>query len=252
MTLRKQSRIALVTGGTRGIGEAICIALANEGYQVITTYRNTERETQARDWQSRMADDGLEIDLVLMDVSDYENCEKAANELLDRYGRLDVLVNNAGITRDGVMKKMPIEAWQEVIHNNLDGVFHVTRCFLNTLLAQESGRIINISSINAQRGQFGQVNYSAAKAGIHGFTKALAQETARKGITVNTVSPGYVETDMINAIDEKIRDQIKAQIPVGRFGQPREIARLVTFLADENSSFITGADFSINGGMFMH
>ncbi|MBC7190857.1 acetoacetyl-CoA reductase [Marinobacter sp.] len=252
MTLRKQSRIALVTGGTRGIGEAICIALANEGYQVITTYRNTERETQARDWQSRMADDGLEVDLVLMDVSDHENCEKAANELLDRYGRLDVLVNNAGITRDGVMKKMPIEAWQEVIHNNLDGVFHVTRCFLNTLLTQESGRIINISSINAQRGQFGQVNYSAAKAGIHGFTKALAQETARKGVTVNTVSPGYVETDMINAIDEKIRDQIKAQIPVGRFGQPEEIARLVTFLADENSSFITGADFSINGGMFMH
>ncbi|MDY6798040.1 MAG: acetoacetyl-CoA reductase [Pseudomonadota bacterium] len=252
MTLRKQSRIALVTGGTRGIGEAICIALANEGYQVITTYRNTERETQARDWQSRMADDGLEIDLVLMDVSDHENCEKAANELLDRYGRLDVLVNNAGITRDGVMKKMPIEAWHEVIHNNLDGVFHVTRCFLNTLLAQESGRIINISSINAQKGQFGQVNYSAAKAGIHGFTKALAQETARKGVTVNTVSPGYVETDMINAIDEKIRDQIKAQIPVGRFGQPEEIARLVTFLADENSSFITGADFSINGGMFMH
>ncbi|HCW89614.1 MAG TPA: acetoacetyl-CoA reductase [Marinobacter sp.] len=252
MILRKQSRIALVTGGTRGIGEAICIALANEGYQVITTYRNTERETQARDWQSRMADDGLEVDLVLMDVSDHENCEKAANELLDRYGRLDVLVNNAGITRDGVMKKMPIEAWQEVIHNNLDGVFHVTRCFLNTLLTQESGRIINISSINAQRGQFGQVNYSAAKAGIHGFTKALAQETARKGVTVNTVSPGYVETDMINAIDEKIRDQIKAQIPVGRFGQPEEIARLVTFLADENSSFITGADFSINGGMFMH
>jgi acetoacetyl-CoA reductase len=199
-----------------------------------------------------MADDGLEVDLVLMDVSDHENCEKAANELLDRYGRLDVLVNNAGITRDGVMKKMPIEAWQEVIHNNLDGVFHVTRCFLNTLLTQESGRIINISSINAQRGQFGQVNYSAAKAGIHGFTKALAQETARKGVTVNTVSPGYVETDMINAIDEKIRDQIKAQIPVGRFGQPEEIARLVTFLADENSSFITGADFSINGGMFMH
>jgi acetoacetyl-CoA reductase len=199
-----------------------------------------------------MADDGLEVDLVLMDVSDHENCEKAANELLDRYGRLDVLVNNAGIARDGVMKKMPIEAWQEVIHNNLDGVFHVTRCFLNTLLTQESGRIINISSINAQRGQFGQVNYSAAKAGIHGFTKALAQETARKGVTVNTVSPGYVETDMINAIDEKIRDQIKAQIPVGRFGQPEEIARLVTFLADENSSFITGADFSINGGMFMH
>ena len=252
MAAQQQSRIALVTGGMRGIGEAICIALANEGYQVVTTYRNIDRESQALDWQSRLAGDGLEIDLVQMDVSDNESCERAANELLDRYGRLDVLVNNAGITRDGVMKKMPIEAWHEVIHTNLDGVFHVTRCFLEALMAQNYGRIINISSINAQKGQFGQVNYSAAKAGIHGFTKALAQETARKGITVNTISPGYVETDMIRAIGENIREQIKAQIPVGRFGQPEEIARLVAFLADEKSSFITGADFSINGGMFMH
>ncbi|PHQ25707.1 beta-ketoacyl-ACP reductase [Marinobacter guineae] len=252
MTAQKQSGIALVTGGTRGIGEAICKMFSGEGYQVVTTFRNKERERQAREWQSRMADDGLEIDLVKMDVSDMRSCEIAADELLQRYGRLDVLVNNAGITRDSVMKKMPIEAWQEVIHTNLDGVFNVTRCFLDTFLAQHYGRIINISSINAQKGQFGQVNYSAAKAGIHGFTKALAQETARKGITVNTISPGYVETDMIMAIDEKIREQIKAQIPVGRFGQPEEIARLVAFLANEQSSFITGADFSINGGMFMH
>ncbi|KPQ01637.1 acetoacetyl-CoA reductase [Marinobacter sp. HL-58] len=252
MTAQKQSGIALVTGGTRGIGEAICKALSGEGYKVVTTFRNKEREREAREWQSRRADDGLEIDLVEMDVSDTRSCEIAADELMRRYGRLDVLVNNAGITRDSVMKKMSIEAWQEVIHTNLDGVFNVTRCFLDTLLAQNYGRIINISSINAQKGQFGQVNYSAAKAGIHGFTKALAQETARKGITVNTVSPGYVETDMIMAIDEKIREQIKAQIPVGRFGQPEEIARLVAFLADEKSSFITGADLSINGGMFMH
>lgn len=252
MKAQKQSGIALVTGGTRGIGEAICKTLSKEGYQVVTTFRKEERETQARDWQSRLAADGLEIDLVQMDVSDTRSCEIAADDLLNRYGRLDVLVNNAGITRDSVMKKMPVEAWQEVIRTNLDGVFNVTRCFLDTLIAQNYGRIINISSINAQKGQFGQVNYSAAKAGIHGFTKALAQETARKGITVNTVSPGYVETDMIKAIDEKIREQIKAQIPVGRFGQPEEIARLVAFLADEKSSFITGADLSINGGMFMH
>ena len=252
MTTHHNSRIALVTGGTRGIGEAICRALATDGYQVVTTYRNEEREPDARDWQARMADDGLEIDLVKMDIADADSCEHAASELLERYGRLDVLVNNAGITRDAVMKKMPLESWHDVIHTNLDGVFHVTRCFLDTLLAQGYGRIINISSVNAQKGQFGQVNYSAAKAGIHGFTKALAQETARRGITVNTVSPGYVETDMVRAIDEKIREQIKAQIPVGRFGQPEEIARLVTFLADEQSSFITGADLSINGGMFMH
>lgn len=252
MKVQKQSGVALVTGGTRGIGEAVCIALAKEGYQVVTTFRNAEREKQARDWQQRLADEGLEIDLVQMDVADISSCEKAAGELLNRYGQLDVLVNNAGITRDSVMKKMPVEAWQEVIHTNLDGVFNVTRYFLDFLIAQNYGRIINISSINAQKGQFGQVNYSAAKAGMHGFTKALAQETARKGITVNTVSPGYVETDMVMAIDEKIREQIKAQIPVGRFGQPEEIARLVVFLADEKSSFITGADLSINGGMFMH
>ena len=252
MTTGKTSRVALVTGGTRGIGEAICKALVGQGYQVVTTFRNADRKPQALEWQNRLAAEGLEIDLVQMDVADTQSCETAANELLGRYGRLDVLVNNAGITRDSVMKKMPVEAWREVIHTNLDSVFNVTHCFLDTLIAQNYGRVINISSINAQKGQFGQVNYSAAKAGIHGFTKALAQETARKGITVNTVSPGYVETDMVLAIDEKIREQIKAQIPVGRFGQPEEIARVVSFLADEQSSFITGADFSINGGMFMH
>jgi len=252
MTTEKTSRVAMVTGGTRGIGDAICKVLARQGYQVVTTFRNAERKPQALEWQTRLASEGLEIDLVQMDVSDTGSCEAAAHELLGRYGRLDVLVNNAGITRDSVMKKMPVDAWRQVIHTNLDGVFNVTRCFLDTFIAQNYGRVINISSINAQKGQFGQVNYSAAKAGIHGFTKALAQETARKGITVNTVSPGYVETDMVLAIDEKIRDQIKTQIPVGRFGQPDEIARLVAFLADEQSSFITGADMSINGGMFMH
>ncbi|MFW5824606.1 MAG: acetoacetyl-CoA reductase [Marinobacter sp.] len=252
MMTQTDSRIALVTGGTRGIGEAICTSLGGQGYRVITTFRNDDREPPARDWQRRMADNGMEIDLVRMDVSDPESCESGARDLLNRYGRLDVLVNNAGITRDAVMKKMPLEAWQEVIHTNLDGVFNVTRCFLNTLLDQNYGRIINVSSINAQKGQFGQVNYSAAKAGIHGFTKALALETARKGITVNTVSPGYVETDMVMAIDEAVREKIRAQIPTGRFGQPDEVARLVAFLADEKSSYITGADFSINGGMFMH
>lgn len=252
MMKQGSSRVALVTGGTRGIGEAICKALSEAGYQVITTYRNAEREQLAREWQQCMADNGMEIDLVHMDVADLESCEQASKDVLARYGRLDVLVNNAGITRDSFMKKMTVDAWHQVIHTNLDGVFYVTRCFLDTLISQNYGRIINLSSINAQKGQFGQVNYSSAKAGIHGFTMALAQEVARKGITVNTVAPGYVETDMVMAIDEGIRDQLKAQIPVGRFGKPEEIARLVAFLADEKSSFITGADFSINGGMFMH
>ncbi|QSP94314.1 acetoacetyl-CoA reductase [Marinobacter salinisoli] len=252
MANQESSRVALVTGGTRGIGEAICRALSEAGYQVVTTYRNPNREAQARDWQQTLAGEGIEVDLVQMDVSSPESCEHGAKDLLARYGRLDVLVNNAGITRDSVMKKMPLDAWQQVIHTNLDGVFNVTRCFLDTLLEQKYGRIVNISSINGQKGQFGQVNYSAAKAGVHGFTMALAQETARKGITVNTVSPGYVSTDMVMAIDEGVRDKLQAQIPVGRFGHPQEIARMVEFLADEKSAFITGANFPINGGMFMH
>ncbi|MDO3720145.1 acetoacetyl-CoA reductase [Marinobacter sp. chi1] len=252
MTNKDTSRVALVTGGTRGIGEAICMVLREAGYQVVTTYRNPERKPQAQEWQQRQAAAGIEIDLIQMDVSSPKSCEQGAREILERYGRLDVLVNNAGITRDAVMKKMSLDAWQEVIHTNLDSVFNVTRCFLETLLEQKYGRIVNISSINGQKGQFGQVNYSAAKAGVHGFTMALAQETARKGITVNTVSPGYVDTDMVMAIDEGVREKLQAQIPVGRFGEPREIARLVEFLADEQSSFITGANFPINGGMFMH
>ncbi len=247
-----QARVALVTGGIGGIGTAICRELAGEGCRVISTYRAPEREAIAREWQKQLAEEGLEMDLVCMNVADAESCQKGAKEVLERYGRLDVLVNNAGVTRDATMKKMSQEQWSEVIHTNLDGVFNVTHGFLESMLESGGGRIVNISSVNGQKGQFGQVNYSAAKAGIHGFTKALAQEVARKGITVNTVSPGYTATDMVMAVPEEVREKIIAQIPVGRLGEPEEIARMVAFLADEGSGFITGADFSINGGMHMY
>ena len=252
MSAGQDSRVALVTGGYGGLGSAICQAFARDGYKVVSTYRSEERKARAVEWQQAMADEGMEVDLVCMDVSDAESCQNGAKELLERFGRLDVLVNNAGITRDVVMKKMTVEQWKEVIHTNLDSVFNVTHPFLNHMLEQGFGRIVNISSVNGQKGQFGQVNYSAAKAGIHGFTKALAQEVARKGVTVNTVSPGYAATDMVMSVPEEVREKILTQIPLGRFAEPGEVARVVRFLADDQSGFITGADYSVNGGMHMH
>lgn len=252
MSEAQGTRVALVTGGYGGLGTAICRAFARDGYQVVSSYRSPERRDRAEQWQKAMADEGLEVDLVCMDVSDAESCRSGATELLEQYGRLDVLVNNAGITRDSVMKKMTVEQWHEVIHTNLDSVFNVTHPFLNKMLEQGFGRIVNISSVNGQKGQFGQVNYSAAKAGIHGFTKALAQEVARKGVTVNTVSPGYAATDMVMSVPEEVREKILTQVPIGRFAEPEEIARVVRFLADDESAFITGADYSVNGGMHMH
>lgn len=248
----QDSRVALVTGGYGGLGTAICKSFARDGYQVVSSYRSPERWEHALEWQRQMSAEGLEVDLVCMDVSDPESCRTGANTLLERYGRLDVLVNNAGITRDSSMKKMTVAQWQDVIHTNLDSVFNVTHPFLNPMLDQGFGRIVNISSVNGQKGQIGQVNYSAAKAGIHGFTKALAQEVARKGVTVNTVSPGYAATDMVMSVPEEVRNKILTQIPVGRLAQPEEVARVVRFLADDESAFITGADYSVNGGMHMH
>lgn len=244
--------LALVTGGTGGIGTAICKRLCREGMRVVATYSGPSRQLAAAQWQSELVEMGFPIETVMMNVSSYEDCVTAAAEIRNRFGEVTVLVNNAGITRDAVMKKMAVEQWSAVIHTNLDSVFNVTHQFIDGMIDQHFGRIINISSINAQKGQFGQVNYSAAKAGIHGFTKALAQEVARKGITVNTISPGYVDTSMIHAMSEEIREKIKAQIPVGRFGEPDDIARMVAFLAAQESSFITGADFAVNGGHYMH
>lgn len=244
-----QKRLAWVTGGTGGIGTAICRGLADAGYQVVAGYSNAEK---AKAWQEEQKAAGYDLAISYADVTDFDSVRKSFEEIQQQFGAVSVLVNNAGITRDGMLKKMQPDQWRDVLSTNLDSVFNTSRACLDAMLEQQYGRIINISSINGEKGQMGQTNYSAAKAGMHGFTKALAQETARKGITVNTISPGYIATDMIMKIEEKIRESIRAQIPVGRFGEPEDIARLVVFLADEASSFITGANISANGGQFMH
>ncbi|NVK41286.1 MAG: acetoacetyl-CoA reductase [Oceanospirillaceae bacterium] len=241
--------VALVTGGTGGIGTAICRRLADDGYRVVAGYSNAEK---AKRWQSEQRAAGYEIAIAYANVADFDSCQHCYQEIVDNYGPVAVLVNNAGITRDTTLKRMSPEQWNEVIQTNLNSVFNLSRACLEDMLQHQFGRIINISSINGQKGQFGQTNYCAAKAGMHGFTKALAQEVASKGITVNTISPGYIATDMIMAVPEEIREQIREQIPVKRFGKPEEIARAVSFLAAEEAGFITGSDLSVNGGQYMH
>lgn len=243
-----EGKIALVTGGTGGIGNAICVRLADMGCKVVTTYRNKEKAEQ---WQRDKASDGYDIAIYACDVGSYEDCENLRNQIEADLGPVDVVINNAGVTKDTVFKKMSAEKWRIVINADLDSVFNVTRQFIEGMMERGFGRIVNISSINGQKGQFGQTNYSAAKAGMHGFTMALAQETARKGVTVNTVSPGYTATEMVMAVPEDVRNQIIAQIPVGRLGKPDEIASSVGFLVSEEAAFITGANLAINGGQFM-
>ncbi len=244
-----QKRVAWVTGGTGGIGAEICRSLAAAGYQVVAGYSNEEK---AKAWQAEQKEAGFDIAISHANVSDFESVQNSYAEIKEKFGTVSVLVNNAGITRDATLKRMDATQWGDVLDTNLSSVFNTSKACFNEMLTQKFGRIINISSINAEKGQFGQANYSAAKAGMHGFTKAVAQEGARNGVTVNTISPGYVATDMIMKIEEKIREGIRAQIPVGRFGEPKDIARIVVFLADEDSSFITGANISANGGQFMH
>jgi acetoacetyl-CoA reductase len=249
MSEELNGKIALITGGTGGIGKAICKRLSNMGASVVSTYLG---ENKARDMQTEMQAQGCDVAIYRCDVSDFEQCQALAASIENDLGPVDILVNNAGITRDTAMKKMQVEQWQEVISTNLNSVFNVTRPIIESMLERQTGRVISISSINGQKGQFGQTNYSAAKAGIHGFTMALAQEVARKGITVNTVSPGYIATEMVMAVPEDIRNQIIAQIPVGRLGKPEEIAALVGFLASDDAAFITGANLAANGGQHMH
>ena len=242
-------KIALITGGTGGIGKATCKRLTNMGARVVSTYLG---ESKAIEMQAQMKEQGCNIAIYPCDVSDFDQCQALAASVQKDIGPVDILVNNAGITRDTTMKKMTADQWQAVINNNLNSVFNVTRVFIESMLERQTGRVVNISSINGQKGQFGQANYSAAKAGIHGFTMALAQEVARKGVTVNTVSPGYIATEMVMAVPEDVRNQIIAQIPVGRLGKPEEIAALIGFLASEDAAFITGANFAANGGQHMH
>lgn len=246
---RDAKNIALVTGGTGGLGTAICKRLNNDGYLVIACYHNAEK---AEKWRVSMKEKGYEFPMYQCDVSDYNSVENMIKEIESHYGHIDILVNNAGITRDGQFRKMTVENWDAVLKTNLYSVFNCTRNVINQMCDRNYGRIINISSVNGQRGQFGQANYSAAKAGMHGFTKTLAMEVARKGITVNTISPGYIGTDMVMAVPEDIRNKIVAEIPVGRLGGTEEIAHLVSFLASQEASFITGANYAINGGQHVY
>jgi acetoacetyl-CoA reductase len=244
------SRVALVTGGTGAIGTEICKHLHRAGHRVVATCHPAE-ESRIAEWEAHMKADACEATAVACDVSDFDATAAAIRRVAEDVGPVDILVNAAGITRDATLRKMSVEQWREVMGSNLDSVFNTCRNVIEGMLERGFGRIVNISSINGQKGQFGQTNYSAAKAGMHGFTMSLAQEVARKGITVNTVSPGYIHTPMVLAVPEDVRSQIVAQIPVGRFGRPEEIARTVTFLAAEEAGFITGADFSVNGGQYM-
>lgn len=242
-------RVALVTGGTGGIGTEICKALGNAGHKVVASWLKDVDDGPA--WQAFQQQEGFNFEIAEGDVSTFEGARAMVQEAVENAGPVDILVNCAGITRDATLKKMKPEQWDAVLRSNLDSVFNVTRHVVEGMLERGWGRIVNISSVNGQKGQFGQCNYASAKAGMHGFTMSLAQEVAKKGITVNTVSPGYVATKMVMAVPEDIRNQIIAQVPVGRLGNPDEIAWVVSFLADERSAYITGADISINGGLHM-
>ncbi|MCS7077031.1 MAG: beta-ketoacyl-ACP reductase [Bacteroidia bacterium] len=242
-------RVALVTGATGGLGTAMCKKLYEEGYRVVGNYRNAAK---AKEWLDKLRAEGYQIDAYEADVTNYESVGQMVKKIEEEIGPIDILVNNAGITRDTTFRKMTPEQWHDVINTNLNSVFNCTRHVINGMIERGFGRIINISSVNGQRGQIGQANYSAAKAGMHGFTKTLAMEVANKGITVNTISPGYIGTDMVMAVREDIRNQIISQIPVGRLGGTEEVAHLVAFLASEKASFITGANMSINGGQHVY
>ena len=242
------TRVALVTGGTGGIGTAICKKLADMGHKVATNYRNEEK---ARAWQDKMKADGYDFTLVKGDVGTPEEAAAMVKQVEEKLGPVEILVNNAGITRDGTFHKMSADQWGDVINTNLNSVFNVTRPVIDGMRERKWGRIIQISSINGLKGQYGQATYAAAKAGMHGFTISLARENAKLGITVNTVSPGYVATDMVMAVPEEVRAKIAADIPTGRLGKPEEIAYAVGFLVDEQAAWITGSNLDINGGHHM-
>ncbi len=242
------ARTVLVTGGTGGIGTAICKRLATLGHRVATNYRN---EAKAREWQAELKAQGFDIALAKGDVGSADEAAAMIAEVVAQLGPVEVLINNAGITRDGTFHRMKAEQWGDVINTNLNSCFNVTRPVIDGMRDRKWGRIIQISSINGLKGQYGQANYAAAKAGMHGFTISLARENAKLGVTVNTVSPGYVATDMVMAVPEEVRAKIVAEIPTGRLGTPEEIAHAVAFLVSEESGWITGSNLDINGGQHM-
>jgi acetoacetyl-CoA reductase len=238
------ARTAIVTGGTKGIGLAACETLTAAGYRVAVLWCHDEPAANAcRDAHGALC--------LQCDVGDFDACGAAVKAVEESLGPVEVLVNDAGVTRDATLRKMTREQWSEVIRVDLDSMFNMCRQVVEGMCSREFGRIINITSINGQKGQFGQTNYSAAKAGVIGFTKALAQETARKGVTVNAIAPGYIETSMLSAMSKDVLDAITAEIPVGRLGRPEEVARCIAFLAAEEAGFITGATLTVNGGQYM-
>ncbi len=243
-------RIALVTGGMGGLGEAICMKLARMGIKVVVTY--SPSNTKSADWIKDMASRDYHMHAYAADVADYDSCASAIDSIQREVGPIDILINNAGITRDMTFKKMTKIDWDAVIDTNLDSVFNMSKPIVDGMVTRGWGRVINVSSVNGQKGAFGQTNYSAAKAGMHGFTKALALEVAKKGVTVNTISPGYIGTKMVTAIAEDIlNSKIIPQIPIGRLGKPEEVAGLCAYLASDEAAFITGANIAINGGQHM-
>ena len=239
------ARVAVVTGGTRGIGEAISVGLKEAGYNVAAVYAGNDEK--AREFTDRTG-----IAAFKWDVSDFEACKAGIAKVEAELGPVEIVVNNAGITRDGVLHRMTFEQWNEVIATNLTSCFNMCRNVIDGMRSRNFGRIVNIGSINGQAGQYGQVNYAAAKSGIHGFTKALAQEGAAKGITVNAIAPGYIDTDMVRAVPPNVLEKIVAKVPVGRLGKASEIARGVLFLVSDDGGFITGSTLSINGGQHMY
>ena len=243
-------RNALVTGGMGGLGEAICMKLARMGINVLVTY--SPNNTKAADWLKEMAGRDFHFHAYPVDVSDFDSCNAAIAKIQAEVGPIDILINNAGITRDMTFKKMTKVDWDAVMGTNLDSVFNMTKPIVDGMVERGWGRVINVSSVNGQKGAFGQTNYSAAKAGMHGFSKALALEVAKKGVTVNTISPGYIGTKMVMAIPEDVlNSKIVPQIPVGRLGKPEEVAGLCAYLASDEAAFITGANIAINGGQHM-
>ncbi len=244
------SRVAVVTGGMGGLGEAICMKLAKMGDLVVATYSPGNQKYSQ--WLADMKQQGFDFSAVPVDVADYDSCKKAIEKVTKDVGPVDVLVNNAGITRDTTFRKMEKDSWDAVMKTNLDSVFNMTKHVIDGMAERGWGRVINVSSVNGQKGAFGQTNYSAAKAGMHGFTKAAALEYARKGVTVNTISPGYIGTKMVMAIPKDVLDtKIIPQIPIGRLGKPEEVAGLVAYLCSDEAAFVTGANIAINGGQHM-
>ena len=246
----KTPRVALVTGGMGGLGEAICIKLAGLGYKVVTTH--SPGNAKAAEWLDAMNKQGYGFRAYGCDVADYDSAVACVQKVVAEVGAIDVLVNNAGITRDMTFKKMDKVNWDAVMRTNLDSLFNMSKQVVDAMSDRGWGRVINVSSVNGSKGAFGQTNYSAAKAGVHGFTKALALEVAKKGVTVNTISPGYIGTKMVTAIPKEVLDsKILPHIPVGRLGKPEEVAGLIIYLASDEAAFVTGANIAINGGQHM-